>query len=59
MFSGSAVTDSLSFSTVNEGSTRTATGAFQVTPPLLDVLTWMELAPPKAGPLALKARLAW
>src|SRR5579884_82606 len=56
---GSAVTHSLSLSTVVEVSSRTTTGVFQVLPPSVDLLTCTELVPPNAGPSALNASAAW
>ena len=53
-FVGSAVTVSLSFNTVNELSNRAVTGVCHVAPPSVERLMMIELAPPNAGPLALK-----
>ena len=47
----SAVTDSLSFNTVVDVSRRAVTGVCQVTPPSVERLMMIELAPPNAGPL--------
>src|SRR2546428_11180384 len=55
--SGSPVTDSLSFSTWVEVSSLAVTGVCQWLPPSVDRLMMIELAPPKAGPLALKESL--
>jgi hypothetical protein len=44
---------SLSFSTVVDASKRPVTGVCQVSPPSVERLTRIALAPPKAGPFAL------
>src|SRR5215472_10702840 len=49
---GSAVTDSLSLSTWVDVSSLAVTGVCQWSPPSVDRLTMIELAPPKPGPLA-------
>ena len=54
---GSAVTDSLSFSTVVEVSTCAVTGVCQVRPPSVERLMMIALVPPKAGPFALNESL--
>ena len=55
--SGSAVTVSLSFNTVNEASYRAVTGVCHVMPPSVERLIMIALAPPNAGPFALKESL--